>query len=143
MIILDTNVVSELMRPRPEPAVLSWLDAIVDDVVTTAITVAEIRHGIARLPHGRRRSALTAAADRTFAPLEGHVLPFDALAALEYADAVADRERSGFPVSALDAQIAAIARDRSAALATRNVRDFAGTGVEVVDPWSTPPRARD
>lgn len=137
MIILDTNVVSELMRAHPDPVVLAWLDSVVDDVVTTAITVAEIRYGIARLPEGRRRAALAAAADRTFAPLDQHVVPFDALAAFAYAEIVAARERSGSPVSAPDAQIAAITKYRNAVLATRNVRDFTGTGIEVVDPWTS------
>lgn len=137
MIVLDTSVVSELMRAQPDVAVLAWLDSVGDDVVvTTAITVAEIRYGIARLPEGRRRSALAVAADRTFVPLGQYILAFDSTGAFAYAEIVADRERSGSPISTTDAQIAAIVGSSAAVLATRNVRDFTGAGVEMVDPWT-------
>lgn len=136
MIVLDTNVVSELMRAAPAPAVLSWLaEHRASDVYTTAITVAEIRYGISRLPGGRRRDGLQQAADEIFAAFPDQVLPFDLRAAAAYADLVAQRESTGNPISGFDAQIAAICRTHLATLATRNIADFTGTGVATVDPW--------
>ena len=136
MIVLDTNVVSELMRAAPAPAVLSWLaEHRASDVYTTAITVAEIRYGISRLPGGRRRDGLQQAADEIFAAFPDQVLPFDLRAATAYADLVAQRESTGNPISGFDAQIAAICRTHLATLATRNIADFTGTGVATVDPW--------
>lgn len=138
MIVLDTNVVSELMRPAPEPAVVAWvmsLDASVQ--YTTAITAAEIGYGIERLPDGRRKSLLRDAAREVFAGFSDKVLSFDVDAAYEYADVVSSQERQGHPINALDAQIAAICRSRGAVLATRNGKDFAGIAIEVVDPWSS------
>lgn len=139
MIVLDTNVVSELVRERPAEGVLAWVDARpVDDLHLTAITVAELRYGVARLPHGRRKDALEGAVaaliDDDF---DGRVLPFDRAAADRYGVIVAGRERSGRPISQADAQIAAVCDAREAALATRNVRDFSETGITVVDPWAT------
>jgi toxin FitB len=137
VIILDTNVVSELMKAAPRPGVVAWAVARpARDLVTTAITVAEVRYGLARLPRGRRRDALTAAADEVFAALPGAVLPFDADAAGAYAEVVVERDEAGRPISVLDAQIAAIARSRGAALATRNTADFDGLRLPLVDPWS-------
>lgn len=139
MIVLDTNVVSELMRATPSPAVLTWLaDQPRAEVTTTAITVAEVRYGIARLPAGRRRNDLLTAAADVFGEFAAQVLAFDAAAALAYADLVADCERHGHQLNAFDAQIAAICRVRSARLATRSVKDFKGTGADVVDPWASP-----
>ena len=141
MVILDTNVVSEFMRPRPEPVVVTWLDARrVNELFVTAVTEAEIRTGIAFLPEGRRRRDLTEAADRAFGRLfEDRVLSFDREAARAYADIAAERRKAGRPISQADCQIAAIARSMGAPVATRNVRDFRGTGVFVVDPWGTAP----
>jgi len=136
MIILDTNVVSELMRAAPAPGVLSWLaQHRASDVYTTAITVAEIRNGIARLPGGRRRDGLQQAADEIFAAFPDQVLSFDLRAAAAYADLVAQRESTGSPISGFDAQIAAICRTHLATLATRNIADFNGTEVVTVNPW--------
>jgi toxin FitB len=136
MIVLDTNVVSELMRPAPAPAVRSWLQGHPDkDLFTTAITVAEIRYGIARLPHGRRRDILYQAASEIFAAFPDQVLPFDLPAASAYADLVAHCESLGSPIDGFDGQIAAICRTHAATLATRNIKDFTNTGVAVVDPW--------
>jgi toxin FitB len=136
MIILDTNVVSELMRPKPSQGVLAWLQRHSgNDVYTTAITVAEIQYGIARLPAGRRRDALLQAASEIFAAFPGQVLSFDLAAAGAYADVVAHRDSIGNPIDGFDAQIAAICRTHAATLATRNVKDFADTGVDIVDPW--------
>ncbi len=136
MIVLDTDVVSELMRPSRDPAVVTWLGQQTrGTLVTTAITVAEIRFGLARLPDGRRATELRQLADEVLGAFPGQVLPFDTAAAALYGDIAAARERGGPPVDALDAQIAATCRAPSASLATRNTRDFVGTGVELVDPW--------
>ena len=136
MIILDTNVVSELMRSVPSHPVLTWLKAHPGrDVYTTAIAVAEIRYGIARLTNGRRRDMLHQAAAEVFAAFPDQVLSFDVAAAGAYADVVAHRDSLGKPINGFDAQIAAICRVHAARLATRNTRDFANTGVTTVDPW--------
>jgi toxin FitB len=137
MIILDTNVLSELMRPSPSPNVVSWLAAQpASSVYTTAVTQAEILHGLLLLPTGRRRNALQEAADGVFAEVfGGRVLGFGSDAALHYARIAAARRRAGRPISHFDAQIAAIALSAGATVATRNVADFDGCGVKVVDPW--------
>lgn len=139
MIILDTNVLSELTRKKPEAAVLDWLDALpVAEVATTAITAAELRYGVARLPDGRRKTLL---AETIHALLNedfrGRVEPFDELAAERYALVVSDRDKLGRPITAADAQIAAICHARRATLATRNTKDFEETGIELVNPWRT------
>jgi len=138
MIVLDTNVVSELMRRRPEAAVLEWIDGErPSDLAITAVTAAELLHGVARLPNGARRRRLAAAVDGMLVEdFAGRLLPFDGAAAVHYAQLVAARERAGRPIAVADGQIAAICRHYGAALATRNVRDFAATGVEVLDPWT-------
>ncbi|MEU7572909.1 type II toxin-antitoxin system VapC family toxin [Micromonospora sp. NPDC049240] len=136
MIVLDTNVVSELMRAEPAPAVLAWLRRSSSaGLYTTAVTVAEIRFGIARLPQGQRRESLHQSANEIFAAFPRQVLPFDLAAAGAYADVVAGREMLGRPIDGFDAQIAAICRTQVATLATRNTKDFADTGIEVTDPW--------
>lgn len=136
--VLDTSVVSELMRAEPAARVVAWLVAQpAQDLTTTSITVAEVRYGIARLPAGRRREALSQAADEVFGGLRDKVLAFDLDAAGQYADVVTQREQAGTPISVLDAQIAAICRTHGAALATRNTADFSGLGLTLVDPWST------
>ena len=137
MIILDTNVVSELMRPEPSPQVAAWVrDRDRRELRTTSITVAEIRYGIARLPEGRRKQVLLTAASDIFQTFEDQVLPVDATAAEHYAIIASGRERSGKPISGFNALIAAVCRSHGAALATRNFSDFDGTGVEIVDPWA-------
>jgi toxin FitB len=138
VILLDTNVLSELMRPAPDPAVSAWVATHpANTLATTTITQAEILHGIARLSPGRRRDALQRAASAMFDEEFGdRVLAFDMSAAPHYASIRADRERAGRPVSAFDAQIAAIARVHRAAVATRDLGGFADCGVELVDPWS-------
>lgn len=136
MIVLDTNVVSELMRPSPATQVVTWLRRQEGGSLrTTAITVAEIRFGLARLPAGRRATELQRLADDVLAKFPAQVLPFDAGAAALYGGLAAERERAGRPIDALDAQIAAICRLRTASLATRNAKDFVHTGVDLVDPW--------
>ena len=138
MVVLDTNVVSELMLDAPSPAVLTWMDDLpARELFLTAVTEAEVRTGIAILPEGSRRRGIADAADRTLAGLfAGRILPFDSGAARVHADIAATRRAAGRPISQADCQIAAIARSRGMAVATRNVRDFSGTGVEVVDPWA-------
>ena len=136
MIIADTNVVSELMRPSPSPQVRDWVGAQAPgELCTTAITVAEIRYGLERLPDGRRKNVLLAAANEAFAAFSEVIQPFDADAAVWYATILAHRDRLGLPIDGFDAQIAAICRTRGTALATRNAKDFAETGIDVIDPW--------
>jgi hypothetical protein len=136
-LLLDTNVLSEILRRDPNPAVLAWFAAQPpDDLHVGTVTQAEMLLGARLLPAGRRRAALEADLrdmfDEDFA---GRLWPFDSAAATHYADIVASRRAAGRPVTQFDAQIAAIARCRGAAVATRNVADFEGCGVEVVNPW--------
>ena len=139
MIILDTNVLSEVLRFNPEPTVLRWLDAYSpNSVYVTSVTQAEMLLGVALLPKGKRREALGAQVASLF---EQHFtlrcLAFDARAANRYADIVAERQRAGKPISTEDAQIAAIACSVGYRLATRNVRDFAGiANLSVINPWN-------
>ncbi|WP_095148420.1 type II toxin-antitoxin system VapC family toxin [Pseudomonas sp. Irchel s3a18] len=137
MIVLDTNVLSEFMRAEPDVQVLAWVDAQpAMDLAISAITVAEILHGIARLPFGKRKQKLEAHAMAMFEEdFAGRILAFDAHAAVEYATLVAGREANGRAASMADAQIAAICRTHGAPIATRNVRDFEFPGVEVINPW--------
>jgi predicted nucleic acid-binding protein len=138
MIILDTNVVSELMRAEPDARVRQWVSGLrADELGTTAVTVAEIRHGIERLPDGRRKEGLLSAATDLFAAFGQLVQPFDALAAAWFGPVMVRRAGLGLPIEGFDAQIAAICRARGAVLATRNIKDFLETGVEVINPWST------
>ncbi len=138
MILLDTNVLSELMRLAPEAAVERWLAGQpAASVFLSAVTEAELRYGVALMPAGRRRSELAAAIEAMLAEdFSGRILPFDSQAAIAFAGIAAERRRSGRPISQADAQIAAIARSRGAVLATRNVADFDGCGVGIVDPWT-------
>ena len=137
MIILDTNVVSELLRANPAPTVEAWLAGQDGgDIYLTAISEAELRFGVAVLAKGKRREALAEAVNGMLQEdFRDRILPFDSVAALEYASIGAARRAAGRPISQFDCQLAAIARARSAAMATRNVGDFAGCGIEVIDPW--------
>jgi toxin FitB len=137
MIVLDTNVLSETLRPVPSPRVLEWMRSEpVSALFTTAITEAELFYGLALLPRGRRRQSFEAVVEQMFAQeLAGRVLPFDSAAARQFADIAARRRLAGRPISDGDARIAAIARSRGAALATHNVEDFAGCEVQIIDPW--------
>ncbi|MCU7247893.1 type II toxin-antitoxin system VapC family toxin [Pseudomonas koreensis] len=137
MILLDTNVLSEFMRAEPEARVIAWIDAQpAMDLAISAITVAEILHGIARLPFGKRKQKFEAHAMAMFEEdFAGRILPFDAHAAVEYATLVADGEAKGRAMSMADAQIAAICRTHGASIATRNVKDFEFSGVDVINPW--------
>ncbi len=137
MVVIDTNVVSELMRAEPSAEVLDWMDDRQPrELYVTAVTEAEVRTGIALLPEGRRRRGLAEACERAFGSLfAGRVLPFDSDAARAYAEIAAVRRVLGRPVSLADGQIAAIARSRRMAVATRNIRDFQDMGIGVLDPW--------
>lgn len=139
MIILDTNVLSELMRPEPSRQVVRWVAAQpVRALFTTAITQAEILLGLALLPHGKRRRALETAVDEMFAEdFDGRVLAFDSSAAPSFASVVAKRRQDGRPISQADAQIVAIAACHGARVATRNVSDFEDCGIGLVNPWET------
>lgn len=142
MIVLDTNVISELMRARPEAHVIEWLSAQpVASLFTTTLTQAEIFYGLALLPEGRRRDDLVTAARPIFEhEFAGRILGFDSDAAMAYPAIATQRRQAGQPISQIDGQIAAIAASRGARLATRNVRDFIGCGVDLVDPWKVPAR---
>jgi predicted nucleic acid-binding protein len=137
LIILDTNVLSELMRATPDPAVFAWVAAQRQrSLYTTSVNKAEILFGISALPRGRRRAGLSAAAEVMFSQdFAGRVLPFDADAATRYAEIVAVRRRAGRPIEGFDAQIAAIAANCGAELATRDSQGFANCGVVLIDPW--------
>jgi predicted nucleic acid-binding protein len=138
VIILDTNVLSALMRTAPEPTVVAWVDQqAADDVWITSITLFEARFGLALLPAGRKRRALEAAFRKLVEEdLENRVLGFDQPAAEAAAELVAERQQDGRPVDMRDTQIAGIAVARRATIATRNVRHFDGLSVPVVDPWT-------
>ena len=137
MFLIDTNVISELMRATPAPSVLNWFST--QDPSTlylSAVTEAELRTGIAILPAGQRRDGLKAALDATIAEdFEGRILPFDTDAAKTYAEIASMRRAAGRPIADADCQIAAIARASGAVVATRNLRDFEGCGVDLVNPW--------
>ncbi|MCT9000747.1 type II toxin-antitoxin system VapC family toxin [Chelativorans intermedius] len=138
MILIDTNVISELMRPNPAPAVLAWFgDQDAMALHLSAVGEAELRRGAAALPDGKRRERLIAEIDAMIAEdFAGRVLPFDSAAAKAFAAIFMDRRNAGRPISFTDCQIAATARAYGAAIATRNVADFEGCGVEVIDPWA-------
>lgn len=138
MIVLDTNVVSELLRASPEPKVEAWLAARDGaEIFLTTVSEAELRLGVAIMPSGHRRDMLMKAVDGILVEdFRARILPFDSPAAIAYAGIVADRRAAGRPISQFDAQIAATAQVHGAVLATRNVRDFEGCGIDVIDPWS-------
>ena len=138
MIILDTNVISELMRPKPSPRVVAWAaKQPAAEFFTTSITEAEIFYGIELLTKSKRRKALLAAAEAMFAAdFAGRIFGFDSEAARVVSRIAAHRRAQGRPISHADAQIAAIAQVRGAKLATRNVADFADCGLDVIDPWN-------
>jgi predicted nucleic acid-binding protein len=143
MIVLDTNVLSELIRPAADPAVVAWTDGIESaELLITAISAAEMRAGVRILPPGRRKTRIQDEVEHligeTFA---GYVLAFDVDTSPFYADILARRRRAGSPIAGLDAQIAAICRQHDADLATRNSKDFAATGVALIDPWQADPQS--
>ncbi len=137
MIILDTNVLSALMRAQPDVRVIDWLDRQAPESIwITSITLFESRLGLALLPEGRRKQALEGAFERLLNEhLQNRVLGFDAAAALEAAMLAAARQRAGRPVDLRDTQIAGIAAARRASIATRNLRHFQDLSVPVINPW--------
>lgn len=135
-VVLDTFVVSELMRAQPDLSVQAWVGEVAPSLVyTTAVSLAEVLYGLARLPAGRRRTLLGDAADEVFGSFADHILPFDVTAADHYADIVVEREHAGSPITGFDAQVATICRSNGAALATRNTDDFTGLRLELIDPF--------
>ena len=137
MIILDTNVISELMRSTPEPKVLKWLKVQkATNLAITAIGIAEIQRGISRLPKGKKRKTLhinfTSFVEEAFL---GRILPFDEHAAYIYGDVAAEREQAGFNTDAVDLMIVAIAKSYNAEIVTRNTKDFKNCGVKLINPW--------
>ena len=137
MIILDTNVLSELMKATSAPVVFAWMSLqSPDDLFTTTVTMAEILYGIELLPKGKRRDALLHEVEIVFtARFAGRILAFDEPAAQMFGSIVAGRRLQGRAIGIADGQIAAIARAHDATLATRNTNDFEGCGVRVVNPW--------
>ena len=140
MILLDTNVVSEPMRPEPDPKVLTWLDAqTADSLYLSTVSLAELLLGIESLPAGKRRKALAAALDgQIIALFGGRILPFDVAAAEVYPKIVVRARRRGHPIAEADAQIAAVAASRQFAIATRDEGPFRAAGVPVINPWTAP-----
>ncbi len=137
MIIVDTNVISELLRPVPAERVETWLSAQDGaSVYFTTIGEAELRHGVAILPAGKRRAALLRAIEGILdEDFRDRILPFDRPAARAYAAIAAERRALGRPISQFDCQIAAIARAHGAGVATRNISDYESCGIELVNPW--------
>ena len=138
MIVLDTNVLSEVLKPLPSGIVVRWLAAQDPRAVfTTTITQAEVLYGIEVLHAGKRRAGLLAAIEKMFAEeFQDRILPFDDDTARGFAKIVAARDAAGLPISQFDAMIAAIARSRGAAVATRNTRDFERCGIQIINPWT-------
>lgn len=136
MIVLDTNVVSELMKTTPDPTVAAWVRTTDDQFFVTTITIGEIFYGLERLPKGRRRSLLEATAEDVFDDLREFVLVFDSAAARLFGALVAARERLGRPISTEDAQIAAICLTSDMICATRNTADFEALNLRLIDPWN-------
>lgn len=139
MIVLDTNVLSEIMSASPNPSVYRWAShQSNEELYTTAITMAEILQGIELLPAGKRRSGLLATAEWVFGTLlPGHILHFNESAARAFAPIAIDRRKRGRPISLFGAQIAAIAKANDATLATRDLHDFEGCGVHLINPWQS------
>jgi predicted nucleic acid-binding protein len=136
MIVLDTNVLSALMRRTPEPVVVDWLDRQPrSSIWTTSVTVLEVRFGLQILPAGKRRSSLTQAFEALLEKVDRRILDFDAAAAELAGDLMAVRHRKGRPVELRDTMIAGILLARHATLATRNTAHFADVPVPLIDPW--------
>ena len=138
MLVVDTNVLSELMRPKPNPAITAWVAARATSTIhLTAVSEAELRFGLAIMPPGRQRDGLAEGLERMLRTgFANRILPFDSAAASAYAEIAASRRAIGEPMPEADCRIAAIARARGMALVTRNLRDFAGAGIEVISPWT-------
>lgn len=142
MILLDTNVVSESMKPEPHPAVLAWLDAqAADTLFLSSVTCAELMFGIGALPKGKRRNRLAAAVDGVMSLFEGRILAFDTASARRYADIAVKARAAGKGLPLPDDYIAAVAAARGFAVASRDVRPFKAAGLRVIDPWTVSPGA--
>lgn len=138
MIVLDTNVVSEAMRPEPTPEVVAWLNAqAAETLYLSSVTLAELLFGIGALPAGKRKDRLTSALERLLGLFPGRVLPFDQEAARLYAEMAVAARAAGRPMPMADGYIAATASAHGFAVATRNVTDFSDTGLEPIDPWAS------
>jgi len=137
MILLDTNVLSELMKASPDSRVRTWTSREPSErMFISTISEAELLYGVAILPAGRRRNQLSEAITATLRDeFAGRLLPFDSAAAVAFAGIAAARRRAGRPISQFDGQIAAIAKSRGASLATRNTKDFDGCGIDRINPW--------
>ncbi len=135
MIIVDTNVLSELMRPEPHPSVVDWLRRHAHEIGIPTVALGALRYGVARLPEGRRKRSLTAALDALVDIFAASLVSYDVLAANICGDILAAAEAAGRTMSLADAQIAAIARASNAQLATRNTDDFANTRLTLINPW--------
>jgi predicted nucleic acid-binding protein len=135
MIILDTNVFSEATRLAPSDAVLNWMKAYDEHLFLTSISQAELLYGLELLPAGKRKIKLQAQLESLFEEVEGQILPFDEAAAREFGRLATGRRKIGRPYGLFDCQIAAIARARDASLATRNIHDFEGYGLKLINPW--------
>jgi toxin FitB len=135
--LLDTNVVSELLRPMPDPRAIGWFSAHpTSSLYLSTVSEAELLLGVTLLPEGKRRSALAAAVEAILAEeFSGRILSFDRTAAQCYAAISASCRMAGRPISAFDGQIASIALANDLSVVTRNLRDFAGCGIGIIDPW--------
>jgi len=137
MIIFDTNVVSELLKPLPNNGVIEWIESLSRQMIfTTTITKAELMYGVSILPEGQKKlGKLNDLRDILDNDFNGKILSFDSDAADKFAEIAALRKASGKPISQFDAMIAAITKSRGARLATRNTRDFDGCAIEIINPW--------
>ena len=139
MIILDTNVISELMREEPHKNVKAWIAAHKpNNLSLTTIAIAEIQRGLARLPKGKRRNTLESNFSTFITDaFDGRILSFDEEAAYIYGDIAVKREKEGFNTNAVDLMIAAIVKSQNASIATRNTKDFEGCGIKIINPWES------
>lgn len=138
MIVLDTNVVSEAMRPEPNADVVEWLNAqSADTLFLSSVTLAELLFGISTLPTGRRKNRLTEALDRLLGLFHGRVLPFDQEAARRYAEMASVARAAGRPMPTADGFLAATAAAHGFAVATRNIKNFSDANVVLIDPWAS------
>jgi predicted nucleic acid-binding protein len=135
VIVIDTNVLSELMRPQPEPRVVAWLRRNTTLLAIPAVAIGELRYGVARLSDGRRKVSSKEALDALVVRFAGALISYDVLAANACGEILAGAETAGRPMSLADAQIAGCARVARASLATRNVGDFATAGLDLINPW--------
>ena len=137
MILLDTNVISEVLRPAPDPVVRGWLDAqVIETLFLSSVTVAELLYGVGVLPDGRRKLNLAAAVDGVLALFEVRIKPFDTAAAQCYADIAVKARAAGRGLPTPDGYIAAIAAAQGFAVASRDASAFTAAGLTVIDPWA-------